>query len=259
MKNMLKLPRHTSLNWIASIILLAAMSAHAQEAARTDNANIHAYTIAPLQERYPSDSIQSQAAASAALKDVQDAREQIEARFAVEQHDCYPKFFTTSCLDKTTEHRRKDLVAIRPIEVEANAFIRKAKVVDRDRKLADKAAQDEADAGQRAKEGATKAIVIRDKQAKDQNDAVSRESQRQKRAEESARKVADHAAKEQQRKDREAKDEQQHAVNVAKYNKKQQEAAIRQKDVEQKKADRERQRAEKAAKAAKEESKVPTP
>jgi colicin import membrane protein len=145
----------------------AAFAQANESAVKTETqspAQVQTYTIEPLKERYPTDSIQSQEAASAALADVQDARDKIEARYAADQHACYPKFFTTSCLDKVTERRRLDLAEIRPIEVEANAYLRKAKVVERDRKLAEKAAQNEADAAERAKQGEQKAIVTRDKQ-----------------------------------------------------------------------------------------------
>lgn len=256
---MLKTSIRLSLHLIVASALFSAGAAHAESATTGSNVDVAAYSIAPLKERYPTDSIQSAESARSALQDVQEARTHIEARYTAEQHACYPKFFTTSCLDKVTEHRRKDLAAIRPIEVEANAFVRKSKVVESDRRLAEKAAQNEADAAQRAKDGEHKALVIHDKEATDQRDAVSRETQRQKRADDAARKTADHAAKEQQRKAHEEKDATQHAANIVKYHKKVHEAEMRQKDVAQKKAERQRQRAEKAAKAAKDQAAAPTP
>jgi hypothetical protein len=258
MKNMLKTSIRLSLHLIAASALFSAGAVHA-ESAPGGNADVAAYSIAPLKDRYPTDSIQSAESARSALQDVQEARKHIEARYTLEQHACYPKFFTTSCLDKATEHRRKDLAAIRPIEVEANAFVRKSKVVESDRRMAEKAAQNEADAAQRAKDGEHKALVIHDKEATDQRDAVSRETQRQKRADDAARKNADHAAKEQQRKAHEEKDAAQRDANIVKYNKKVHDAEMRQKDVAQKKAERERQRAEKAANAAKGQAPAPTP
>jgi hypothetical protein len=257
MKNMLKISIRLSLHLVAASALLSAGVVRAAPETTVQNTDAITYSIAPLKERYPTDSIQSAESARSALKDVQEARTRIEARYTAEQHACYPKFFTTSCLDKATEHRRKDLAAIRPIEVEANAFIRKSKVVESDRRLAEKAAQNEADAAQRAKDGEHKALVIHDKEATDQRDAISREAQRQKRADEAARKVAEHAAKEQQRKAHEEKDAEQRAANIVKYNKKVHDAEMRQKDVAQKKAERERQRADKAAKAAKDQAVVP--
>jgi len=213
-------------------------------------AQVQAYTIEPLKARYPTDSIQSQEAASAALADVQEARDKIEARYTADQHACYPKFFTTSCLDKVTERRRLDLAEIRPIEVEANAYLRKAKVVERDRKLAEKAAQNEADAAERAKQGEQKAIVTRDKQISNERGVAGKEAQRQKRAEDVARKQADHAAREQQRQAREAEEGDKRAINEKKYDEKQRQSEIRQKQVAEKKVQRERERAVKAAKEA---------
>jgi hypothetical protein len=221
--------------------------------------NAAAYSIAPLLAQYPPDSIQSPETANSALKDVDEARDRIEERYVIEQHACYPKFFTTSCLDKVTERRRHDLATIRPIQVEANAYIRKAKVVERDRKLAEKAAENEADAAQRLQQGQDHQAIVRDKAVTDQQDAVSRESQRQKRADDAAHKKADHAAKEQQRQAHAGKDAQQRAENVTKYNKKVADAKVRQKEVADKKAQREQDRAAKAAKEAKQPSQTPAP
>lgn len=236
--------------------LLATLVAnvHAQDVTAekaAGNAPASAYTIDALRERYPADSIQSADAATAALNDVQDARTRIDERYAMEQKACYPKFFTTSCLDKATERRRADLAAIRPIEVEANAYTRKAKVVERDRKLAEKAAQNEADAADRAQQGEQRSIIMQDRQQTKERQAVGKEAQRQKRAEEGARKVEQHAIKEQQRQAQESAKADERAVNVQKYDEKAREAAQRQKEVAQKKADREKDRAAKAAKAAK--------
>ncbi|HTH44715.1 MAG TPA: hypothetical protein VL528_06510 [Oxalicibacterium sp.] len=249
----------------AGALLLLSAQASAQTAAPISALEAPAdpaeYSVTPLLQRYPADSIQSEDAAKDALKEVDAARAHIDARYALEQRACYPKFFTTSCLDKATERRRKDLAVVRPIEVEANAYMRKARVVERDRKLAEKAAENEADAAQRMQQSQQQDGAARN-ESEDQHDAMSKEAQRKKRAEDAARKQADYAAREQERKAHAAKDAQERAENVEKYNKKVREAEMRQQEVAKKKAQREHERAVKAAKEAKEQEKagiVPAP
>lgn len=229
-------------------------SAAAQTSGTAPAASPAKYSISPLLERYPNDSIQSEDAAQSALEDVDEARDRIEARYTVEQRACYPKFFTTACLDRAAEHRRKDLAAVRPIEVEANYYLRKAKVVARDRKLEEKATENETDATRRMEQGQQHDAAVQNKAVTDEHDAVSQEAQRQKRADDAARNRADYEMREQQRKARETQDAEQRAENVAKYNRKVQDAQARQQDVAKKKAERERERAIKAANAAKEQS-----
>jgi len=238
-----------SLSCFAAAVLLHA-GTWAQSTSQSD-ADAAAYSVAPLLQRYPADSIQSAKTANQALKDVQDARARVETRYTVEQRACYPKFFTTACLDKVTEKRRKDLAAIRPIEVEANAYLRKAKVVERDRKLAEKAEQNEEDAAQHAQEGKEHALAVQDKAAADQQEVAGKEAQRQKRAAEAAKRKAQYEADERKREQQAAQDAQKRAENIARYNKKVKEAKARQEEVAKKKAQREHDREVKATKAAK--------
>jgi hypothetical protein len=230
-----------------------APQACAQASAVEAAANPADYSVAPLLGRYPADSIQSESNAKSALKDVEDARGEIDARYELEQRACYPKFFTTRCLDQATERRRKDLADVRKIEVEANAYLRKAKVVERDRKLAEKAAQNESDAAQKAQQAQQHEAAVGEHLEQNQNSAAGKEAQRQKRAEDAARKREDYAEREQQRQANAAKDAEQREENVAKYNKKLKDAKARQADVAKKKAQRERERAAKAAKEAKQQ------
>jgi len=230
----------------------ARSQASAMQAGESPNAA--SYSIEPLLGRYPADSIQSEEAAKNALKDVDDARERIEERYVLQQRACYPKFFTTACLDKVTERHRQDLASVRKIEVEANAYLRKAKVVKRDQKLTEKAAENEADAAQRAQQSQQHGAAVQEHEEQTEEQAAGKEAQRQKRAEQAARKQADYAAREQQRAANADKDAEQRAENVEKYNKKVKDAEARQSDVAKKKAQRERERAVKAAKAAKEQS-----
>ena len=86
----------------------------------------------------PAGTIRSVANADAALRDVAQQRTLVEARYEQDRQDCAPVFFMTHCLDKAREQRRTAMVELRPVEVEANAFKRRARVEERDRILAEK-------------------------------------------------------------------------------------------------------------------------
>lgn len=248
MRIILRTFTRVTLHFLAGSAIALAGYAIAQPAATTGGEVAEAYSVDDLVGRYPENSIQSSESASKALAEVQEARTYIETRFASEQQACYPKFFTTSCLNKAIERRRVDLARVRPIEVQANAYTRKAKVVERDRKLAEKAAKDEADASQREQQSAQKAVVIRDRETADLHSESTREAQRKKRAADAAKKNEQHAIKVEKLKDREAKEAEERAENVVKYDKKQREAEARQEEVAKKKAERERKRQSKLEK-----------
>lgn len=110
---------------------------------------------AVLAQRYPAGSIGSLATAEQALEAVSKARAEIERVHAAEQRSCYPTFFTTSCLDKAAERRRQGLAILRPIEIEAEIFRRRARVIERDRELAESARQTLADQQDKDRAGST--------------------------------------------------------------------------------------------------------
>ncbi len=91
-----------------------------------------------LVKRYPTGSIASVATAKSALAEVDAARREAEQRFGNERMQCFEKFFTSSCLSDAKDVRRMSLSAIRRVEVEANAFIRKEKAAERDRTIAER-------------------------------------------------------------------------------------------------------------------------
>ncbi|MDB5948192.1 MAG: hypothetical protein JWR65_47 [Massilia sp.] len=72
-------------------------------------------------------------------------RARAEAAFAVDEQQCYTKFLVNNCLDKARETRRAALSGLRAIEIEAERFIRQAKVDERDRELARAEAQFQAE------------------------------------------------------------------------------------------------------------------
>jgi len=102
-----------------------------------------------LVKRYPAGSIQSIEVADQALEEVSRARAGTEALFAEDERACYSKFFATSCLQNAKERRRYALAQLRRIEVEAGGFKRHARVLARDRDLAEKQMKDELEAPQR--------------------------------------------------------------------------------------------------------------
>ncbi len=95
-------------------------------------------SAAEIAERYPSGAIDSVTAADMALREVKRQRALIDTQHVKQEEACMPNFFTNNCLDHARESRRKALAILRPIEIEANAFKRRARVEERDRELAAK-------------------------------------------------------------------------------------------------------------------------
>jgi hypothetical protein len=91
-----------------------------------------------LLAHYPAGSINSAELAKMALTEVDVVRDEIERRFAQSRADCMDKFFMSRCIADAKEIRRAALYNIRKIEVEANAFLRKDRAADRERKIAER-------------------------------------------------------------------------------------------------------------------------
>ena len=96
---------------------------------------------AELVSRYPAKSIVSVRQADAALDELKPVREQIENLYADEQAACYERFLVSSCLADAKDKRRKSMQAVRRIEVEARALLRKDKADERDRAVAERQAK----------------------------------------------------------------------------------------------------------------------
>lgn len=96
--------------------------------------------------RYPAGSIQSTDLAELALVELTQTRLVVESGTLADERQCYPKFFTTVCLEHARERRRTAMAALRQIEVEAHTFKRREVVSQRDRVLAQQRADDEAEA-----------------------------------------------------------------------------------------------------------------
>jgi hypothetical protein len=94
-------------------------------------------------ERYPSGSIQTVERANQAIDDVQHERDLLQESFLDKKDDCLQRFFVSSCLNKAKEAKRQAKKQLRTVEVEANAFLRKEKAVERDRGVAERQQQAE--------------------------------------------------------------------------------------------------------------------
>ncbi|RQO38580.1 hypothetical protein DBR37_01405 [Herminiimonas sp. KBW02] len=216
---------------LSAAFLLVGNVALAQPASVEADTSARAYLPKELVERYPADTIKSNEVAERAVAEVTKTRADIEKRFADEQKACYKVFFTTSCLDKIKEQRRLDMVAIKPIEIEANSYIRHAKVDERDRRLAEKNAQ-----------SADKAAANTDKPADERTPkdgpGATEEAQRKARAEAYAKRNAEFAEKQRLLKENEAADAQKRAENVQRYEEKVRAAEEKQKEIARKKAEK---------------------
>lgn len=225
----------------ASLILLFCQFSSA-ETSPINEAALQAYSVQEVLDQYPAGSIQSQEAASSALEMVAAARANIEARYKVDQRICRPKFFTTSCLNKATERRRVDLLAVKPVEIEANAYIRHARVLERDSRLAEKAAEN---AGKpMLNETSSENRAATDAQnSESEKNGVTKEYERKARADAYAKKNAEYLERQQNLKADEAAEELKRAENIKKYEEKVKASEARQKEIMQKKAEKERMKA----------------
>ncbi len=93
---------------------------------------------AAIARRYPTGTIVSVEAADEAIRQIKLERAAIDADHLQQEEACTPTFFTNSCLNKAKERRRAALATLRPVEIEANAFKRRARVEERDREIAAK-------------------------------------------------------------------------------------------------------------------------
>lgn len=225
--------------FVAGSVFLISQFSWAQAPATLDDAALLAYSVQDAVNQYPTGSIKSQETAASALEMVTTARANIEARYKVDQRLCYPKFFTTSCLDKATERRRVELLLVKSVEVEANAYLRQARVVERDRRLAEKAAENAGKPMQTETPNERKAAADA-KNLENEKNSVSKDAERKARADAYAKKNAEYAERQQILKTNEAVEEQKRAENIKKYEEKVKESEARQKEILQKKAEKEK-------------------
>lgn len=188
---------------------------------------------AKVSVRYPAGSIRSVEEADAALSAAAAERTAIEARYQAEEQACHPKFFTTSCIDQAKERRRVALSALRPVEIEANTFKRQARVIERDKDLAERL--EKAERERKEREVRAAAAEPRESAAPD---AAARKEDAPAGPDRSER----HAAKLRQQQSDDAAMAKKRAANVAAYEQKKREALQRQEKVARRKAEKEEKR-----------------
>lgn len=75
--------------------------------------------------------------ANSVLDDVNLARSQIDWRFKQKEQICYTYFFVNNCLLDAKKEKRDDLAIVKKAEVAANYFLRKQRVEEMDKALAE--------------------------------------------------------------------------------------------------------------------------
>lgn len=91
-----------------------------------------------LVKQYPAGSINTVEQASMALVEVSTTRKQVEDDYADTRRVCLENFFMSVCFDRAKERRRVALAALRKVEIEASAYLRKEKADERDRGVAER-------------------------------------------------------------------------------------------------------------------------
>lgn len=103
--------------------------------------------IPSLPQTYPPGSIVSASQAEDVLKLAPQAYAEIGRQFAQEKTACYDRFLMSSCLAEVQQRQRDARTAVRKVEVEARAFLRKEKASERDRAVAERERRAEAEGG----------------------------------------------------------------------------------------------------------------
>lgn len=197
--------------------------------------------------RFPKGSIQSAEIADRALAAVAAERTAIDARFTEQQQACFPKFFANVCVDEAKEERRVALSRLHPIEVEAKAFKRRERALERDKAL------EKNRVGDAQKPAIRGAGQPQDRQLADAPLAPAAVAEASPRGEgpRSGGPVTDRAARHEARLKRMEAEEQanaqKRAENVEAYNRKVEKAEARQREVAARKKEREEERARKKA------------
>lgn len=218
---------------LAAALLALSAGAHAADAVPLKSV---AEPAAELTARYPLESLTSVEVSNKALNDVADAKAEVAARDLEQRRVCYTKFFVNHCLDAAKEQRRLALKAIRPVDITANAFLRKDRADERDKALAANEAQRPAEEAQKAQDQTEKALSnaqkVKQGAAKEKEVAANT----RKHLGEADKRVADHNARELKAKQDDAVKESQKAANIAAFEKKAQDSAARQREVAANKA-----------------------
>ena len=230
--------------WLLVMSALGSAQGHAADADA-------ALPAAPAwSTRYPAGSIQSVEIADAALLESGRERTAVEARYKADEHKCYSKFFATKCLDEAKERRRLALTRVRSVEIEANSFKRRERVVERDRALQQQRDQEQSEAPQRRKDQIEREATRADKAAVEAAEKKSRESNERLQRELADKRVTQHRIKLQRLQSEQAAEAKKRAENVSAYELKVRDAELHRRAVASKKAEKEQEKHKQDARSA---------
>jgi colicin import membrane protein len=220
---------------IATVLALLAVSSFAQgnsppEVMPSSGPALQA--SASFAARYPNGSIRSEQLADQVLAAAQKERADIEVRYVAEQRACYERFFVTACMEAAKERHHDALEQVRPVEVEAEKFKRQQRVAERDKALAEKRAQEAAEAPERAERQRESERATAEKAAERTRQAAEAQASEKELAANTARRTAENQERLQRANAEAAGEAQKRAENTAAYEKKVRDAQEHQKDVE---------------------------
>jgi colicin import membrane protein len=230
---------------IATVLALLAVPSFAQgntPAEAMPSSGPALPSSASIASRFPAGSIRSELLADQALAAAQKERAGIEARYVAEQRACYERFFVTSCMEAVRERHHAALEQVRPIEIEAEKFKRQQRVAERDKALAEKRAQEAAEAPERAERQRENERANAEKAAERTQQAAEAQASEKEHAANTARRTAENQERLQRANAEAAGDAQKRAENTAAYEKKVRDAQEHQKDVEANKKAKEQAR-----------------
>lgn len=212
-------------NWIfVAALAVVQGTAFAQD----DAVDIDA-TADIVAKQFPAGSILDKDIAAQALDMVKQARSEITIAADTRDRECYTRFFVTRCLDKVKESKRLALGELRSVEVEANAFLRRERVVERDRQL-------EKDRLERESKTPQAERPVRMPQSVDPQQQEREQAQRKLNEEEYARRAAEHEARQERLRAKEAAGAAKRERNALARERKVQQSLERQRELEERAA-----------------------
>lgn len=212
------------------LLVLFACGAAAQDAGPT------------LSARYPAGSIATVEAAQEAQQQAASEKARIERQYAQDEQACRAVFLVNACRDKAKERRRAALEPVRRVRIEADTLMRRMRVADRDKALADKRVKSAAEAAGSEQNAQQKAQKTAQKQMRNAEKDRERMQSEQLHAQDAGQRAADHQARQQRLQIGSAADAQKRAANVAAYDRKIRQAQAHQRDLAARKAEKERNR-----------------
>lgn len=125
--------------WVARLGLVGALLWMTPLHAQTDAVLVSSGTVSSSTTiTPPAAAIDSVERADRVLVDVSRQRTAVAVQYAQDQQACYAVFLMTRCLDAARERRRDATAQLRAPEIEANAFKRRTRVAERDQALEEK-------------------------------------------------------------------------------------------------------------------------